>query len=422
MNLDLPHFELPFFTNLLILLVTARIFGEIFERFKQPAMIGEIIAGIILGPSLLNFIHRTEDIKVISELGIFLLVILAGLEINIDDILKSLKGKNIIISILAFFLPILSGFAVGYFFGQELMTTAFIGLCIAITALPVSIRILMDLGKINSDVGQKIISVAIFDDVLALTILGVLLNIKDTDMSIIAVAKVASISLLKLFVFIAILSFSYLLIKKVTKKGNYIEVSLDKLLSVIKGKEALFAIFFAFVLLFSTITEILGFHFIIGAFFAAMLISETVIGKENIKTIEKTTSSLAMGFLAPIFFAGIGLEFNFTSINSIGLLVAVILVSYLSKIIGGYLGGTFAGLNREISFTLGIGLNARGIMELVIANIAFKAGLINVEIFSILVIMGILTTLTTPIMLKRCFRRIDESSKIASDKILLKNE
>jgi len=417
MNLDLPHFELPFFTNLLILLVTARIFGEIFERFKQPAMIGEIIAGIILGPSLLNFIHRTEDIKVISELGIFLLVILAGLEINIDDILKSLKGKNIIISILAFFLPIFSGFAVGYFFGQELMTTAFIGLCIAITALPVSIRILMDLGKINSDVGQKIISVAIFDDVLALTILGVLLNIKDTDMSIIAVAKVASISLLKLFVFIAILSFSYLLIKKVTKKGNYIEVSLDKLLSVIKGKEALFAIFFAFVLLFSTITEILGFHFIIGAFFAAMLISETVIGRENIKTIEKTTSSLAMGFLAPIFFAGIGLEFNFTSINNIGLLVAVILVSYLSKIIGGYLGGTFAGLNREISLTLGIGLNARGIMELVIANIAFKAGLINVEIFSILVIMGILTTLTTPIMLKRCFRRIDESQT----KILPKN-
>lgn len=421
MNLDLPHFELPFFTNLLILLVTARIFGEIFERFKQPAMIGEIIAGIILGPSLLNFIHRTEDIKVISELGIFLLVILAGLEINIDDILKSLKGKNIIISILAFFLPILSGFAVGYFFGQDLMTTAFIGLCIAITALPVSIRILMDLGKINSDVGQKIISVAIFDDVLALTILGVLLNIKDTDMSIIAVAKVASISLLKLFVFISILTFSYLLIKKVTKKGNYIEVSLDKLLSIIKGKEALFAIFFAFVLLFSTITEILGFHFIIGAFFAAMLISETVIGRENIKTIEKTTSSLAMGFLAPIFFAGIGLEFNFTSINNIGLLVAVVMVSYLSKIIGGYLGGTFAGLNREISLTLGIGLNARGIMELVIANIAFKAGLINVEIFSILVIMGILTTLTTPIMLKRCFRRIDESSMITQTKILPNN-
>ena len=86
------HFELPFFTNLLILLVTARIFGEIFERFKQPSMIGEIIAGIVLGPSLFNLIHRSEELKVISELGIFLLVIIAGLEINIDNILKSLKG------------------------------------------------------------------------------------------------------------------------------------------------------------------------------------------------------------------------------------------------------------------------------------------------------------------------------------------
>lgn len=406
MHIDLQHFELPFFTNLLILLVTARFVGEIFERFKQPAMIGEIIAGIILGPSLLNFIHRTEDIKVISELGIFLLVILAGLEIDIDDILKSLKGKNIIISIMAFFFPIFSGFAVGYFFNQELITTAFIGLCVAITALPVSIRILMDLGKINSEVGQKIISVAIFDDVLALTLLGVLLNLQDTDMSFGAIAKVASISLLKLLVFVSILSFSYYLIKKITNKGNYIEVSLDKLLSVIKGKEPLFAIFFAFVLLFSTITETLGFHFIVGAFFASMLISESLIGKENLITIEKTTSSLAMGFLAPIFFAGIGLEFNISSINNIGLLVAIVSVSYISKIIGGFLGGTFAGLDKKVSLALGIGLNARGIMELVIANIAYKAGLIDIEIFSILIIMGVLTTLTTPLMLKKCFNRI----------------
>lgn len=88
---------MPFFTNLLILLVAARLLGEVLERFRQPAMIGEILAGILLGPSLLNLIHRTEEIKVISELGIFLLVIRAGLEINIDDILRSLKGRNIII-------------------------------------------------------------------------------------------------------------------------------------------------------------------------------------------------------------------------------------------------------------------------------------------------------------------------------------
>lgn len=192
--MHVPDFELPLFTNLLILLVVSRLFGEVFERMRQLAMIGEILAGILLGPSVLDIIHRTEAIQVISELGIFLLVIIAGLEINIDDILKSLKGKNIIISLMAFFLPIASGLAVGYFFGLDAMTTTFIGLCVAITALPVSIRILMDLGMIHSDVGQKIITVAIFDDILALTILGVLLNIKDTDMSFWAITKAASIS------------------------------------------------------------------------------------------------------------------------------------------------------------------------------------------------------------------------------------
>jgi Kef-type K+ transport system membrane component KefB len=402
-----PHFELPFFTNLLILLVTARIFGEIFERFKQPSMIGEIIAGIILGPSIFNLIHRTEDIKVISELGIFLLVIIAGLEINIDDILKSLKGKNIIISLMAFFIPIISGIAVGYFFNQDIMTTVFIGLCVAITALPVSIRILMDLGKINSEVGQKIISIAIFDDVLALSILGVLLTIKDSDMSVMSVVNAGAISFIKLIIFLSLLTFSYFLIKKVLRKGNYIQESLDKLVLLIKGKEPLFALFFAFVLLFSTITENLGLHFIVGTFFAAMLISESLIGKDNLKAIERSTTNMAMGFLAPIFFAGIGLEFNISSIGNIGLLVAVIAVSYLSKIAGGFFGGKLAGLSSRVSLTLGVGLNARGIMELVIANIAYRNGLINTEIFSILVIMGVLTTLTTPLLLKRAFARLE---------------
>lgn len=402
-----PHFELPFFTNLLILLVAARILGEVLERFRQPAMIGEIIAGIILGPSLFNLIHRTEEIKVISELGIFMLVIIAGLEINIEDILRSFRGRNFIISIMAFFLPIIGGTAVGLFFGMDMMVTVFIGLCVAITALPVSIRMLMDLGKVNSEAGQKIISVAIFDDVLALSMLGVLLNIKDTDRSLAEVAKAGAFSLLRLLVFIALLSSAYLLIRRILRRGDYLRESLDRLVAVIRGKEPLFALFFAFVLLFSTVTEILGLHFIVGAFFASLLISDSLIGKENLRAIETTTSKMAMGFLAPIFFAGIGLEFDIGSIGNIGLLVAVIVVSYLTKIAGGYAGGRLAGLGSRLSITVGIGLNARGIMELVIANIAYKNGLISTEVFSILVIMGVLTTLTTPALLKRAFAKLD---------------
>ncbi|MBL7753717.1 MAG: cation:proton antiporter [Chitinophagaceae bacterium] len=400
-------FELPFFTNLLILLVTARFFGEIVERFKQPALIGEILAGILLGPSVLNLIHRTEEIKVISDLGVFLLVILVGLEINIDDILRSMRGRNIIISLLAFFLPFFAGYFVAHAFHLPLMSAVFVGLCVAVTALPVSIRILMDLGQIQSEAGQKIISVAIFDDVLALTILGVLLNLKGSDMSTETILKTSAWSFLKLIGFISVLSLLYLLIRKLTHKGNYLEVALNRLLEFMKGREPLFAIFFAFILLFATISELIGFHFIIGAFVAALLISEDMIGRDNLKTIESTTSSIAMGFLTPIFFAGFGLEFNVQSFHQVALLVAILFVSFSSKIVGGYVGGRLAGLSTPLSLTIGIGLNARGIMQLVIANIAYKAGIIGSELFSMLILMGVLTTMSTPLLLGRCFKWLD---------------
>lgn len=405
----MPRFELPFFANLLLLLVIARVLGEIMERFKQPAMIGEIIAGVILGPALLNFIHRTEELKVISDLGVFLLVILAGLEINFDDILKSIRGRSIIISLLAFFLPILSGFMVGQLFHQKVMTTVFIGLCVAITALPVSIRILMDLKKLNSNIGQRIISVAIFDDVLALTILGILLGLKGKEMTYSSVTHATIITLIKLLIFLIIVFFSYRFIKKMARRENFIEQQLNKLLTVLRGKESLFAIFFVFILIFASLTEAVGLHFIIGSFFAAMLINKELVGEKHLTTFHNTTNGMAMGFLAPIFFAGIGLEFKFSAIENFGLLAAIIGVSFGSKIIGGYVGGRFARLNHLNSITLGLGLNARGIMELVIANIAYREGMINVEIFSMLVIMGLLTTLSTPFLLKRAFNRLDKS-------------
>ncbi len=408
MEFNVPSLELPFFANLLLLLVLARFFGEIMERFKQPAMIGEILAGVLLGPTILNFIHRTEELKVISELGVFLLVIIAGLEINLDEIVKSMKGRNIVISLLAFFIPITSGFFVGRYFELDVMTTIFIGLCVAITALPVSIRILMDLGKLNSPVGQKIISVAIFDDVIALTILGILLDIKDVEQTFSNITNATLLTLLKLSCFLILVIATYRVIRNVSREENFIENKLNKILSVLKGKESLFAVFFVFILIFATITESIGLHFIIGAFFASMLISKELIGEKHLNTFHNTTNSMAMGFLAPIFFAGIGLEFQFSSIQNYPLLFAIIAVSFLSKIIGGYVGGRFARLDHKISLALGFGLNARGIMELVIANIAYKAGIINTEIFSMLVIMGLITTLATPFLLKRAFFSIDK--------------
>ena len=402
---DLPSLHLPFFANLLLLLVLARVLGEVMERFKQPAMIGEILAGVVLGPTVLNVMVRNEELTAISELGVFLLVIIAGLEIDVREIAKTSRGRNLITSLLAFLIPIGSGFAVATAFDLAIVPAIFVGLCVAITALPVSVRILMDLGQLKSEIGQRIIAVAIFDDVLALTILGVLLDVNNSANSSIDVLGLAiGLTLGKILLLLAGLIFAYRLINKFTERDNFIELQLDKLLLFMRGKESLLAIMFAFILIFASLTEAVGLHFIIGAFFASMLLSKELVGVAHFQEFEKTTHGMAMGFLAPIFFAGIGLEFQFSSITEWGLLFAIIGVSFLSKIVGGYIGGRFAGLRHRKALTLGIGLNARGIMELVIANIAYREGLIGVQIFSILVIMGVFTTINTPMLLKRSFR------------------
>ena len=401
----MPGLHLPFFANLLLLLVLARVLGEVMERFKQPAMIGEILAGVVLGPTVLNVMVRNEELTAISELGVFLLVIIAGLEIDVREIAKTSRGRNLITSLLAFLIPIGSGFAVATAFDLALVPVIFVGLCVAITALPVSVRILMDLGQLKSEIGQRIIAVAIFDDVLALTILGVLLDVNNSANSSIDVLGLAiGLTLGKILLLLAGLIFAYRLINKFTERDNFIELQLDKLLLFMRGKESLLAIMFAFILIFASLTEAVGLHFIIGAFFASMLLSKELVGVAHFQEFEKTTHGMAMGFLAPIFFAGIGLEFQFSSITEWGLLFAIIGVSFLSKIVGGYIGGRFAGLRHRKALTLGIGLNARGIMELVIANIAYREGLIGVQIFSILVIMGVFTTINTPMLLKRSFR------------------
>ena len=402
---DLPSLHLPFFANLLLLLVLARVLGEVMERFKQPAMIGEILAGVVLGPTVLNVMVRNEELTAISELGVFLLVIIAGLEIDVREIAKTSRGRNLITSLLAFLIPIGSGFAVATAFDLAIVPAIFVGLCVAITALPVSVRILMDLGQLKSEIGQRIIAVAIFDDVLALTILGVLLDVNSAaDSSLNVLGLAIGITLGKILLLLAGLIFAYRLINKFTERDNFIELQLDKLLLFMRGKESLLAIMFAFILIFASLTEAVGLHFIIGAFFASMLLSKELLGVAHFQEFEKTTHGMAMGFLAPIFFAGIGLEFQFSSITEWGLLFAIIGVSFLSKIVGGYIGGRFAGLRHRKALTLGIGLNARGIMELVIANIAYREGLIGVQIFSILVIMGVFTTINTPMLLKRSFR------------------
>jgi len=401
------HFQFPFIVNLLILLLTAKVLGELAERFRQPSMIGELIAGIILGPSLLNVIPGPGEIKVIAELGVFMLILLAGMEIEVEEIRNSIRGKNIWIALLGFIVPMICGIGIGLVFHFSNTFTTFLGLCMAITALPVSIRILMDLGKLQTDVGQRIISAAIFNDIVAMLILGIILDLNDVSKDLKDLTFSIGITLLKVLVFMAILLVAYKLFKLAKRKVNVVNPRMNKFFHYLRGQESMFALVILYVLIFSSIAELLGLHFVVGAFFGAILIPRSMFSDRDYERVHRSISGITMGFLAPIFFATMGLSFEIQSLNKIVLLVVVLFASFISKILGGYFGGRLAGFNQPKSVAIGLGLNARGIMELVIANIALQNGFIDIPMFSILVMMAILTTILTPIFLKYSFDRID---------------
>ena len=406
----LLHQPLPLIVMLLIVLLAAKVFGELFEHLGQPSMIGEVLAGVILGPAVFNIVSNTPELKVIADLGIFLLIAMAGMGINVEEIRNSIRGRHVWIAVLGFLVPFLCGTLIGLGFHYNYTLSIFIGLSISITALPVSIRILMDLGKLESDVGQRIISAAIFNDIVALLVLGIILDFNEKSRNLGDIILATAFTTVKISGFIIILAIAYKLLMILKKHISQIIPRIENVLNFIQGRKAHFAVVMIFILAFASIAELMGVHMIIGAFFGAILFPRKLFTPEQFKNTKETTENITMGFLAPIAFAYIGVGFIFTDETNWWLMTIILSASVLSKILGGYLGGRLAGFQGTKSFAIGYGLNARGIMELVIANIALQKGLIDTSLYSILVIMALLTTILTPYFLKKAFNRIDVSA------------
>jgi len=387
--------------------VLSRVLGEIAARFGQPVMIGEILAGILLGPSVLNYVPYTPDIKVLAELGVLLLVFIAGMEMDLDALWDSFRGRGAWVSAAGFVIPLLCGILVGRIFHYDETRTIFIGLCVAITALPVSVRILMDLGKLKTEVGQKIVSAAVANDVAALLALGIILDVRSSGGSREVFFKSVGLAMSKALLFMVVIFIAARLAKRyplarVFRRGS----AMQRFFSKLKGEETLFAVVLLFVIAFASFSEFLGLDFVIGAFFGSMLLSHELLGRANFEEIEKTASNVTMGFLGPIFFAAIGLEFDARSLQNWWLVLAILVASFVGKVSGGYIGGKLAGMTNDESWAVGAGLNGRGVMELVIANIALTNGFINRQLFTILVLMAVVTTFATPFMLKYAYDRI----------------
>lgn len=391
------------FTTLLVLLIVARAAGEIAERMGTPAMVGEILAGVLLGPSVFNLVQITPGLKAIADLGVFLLVLLAGMEMEVSRLAEATRGRGVWVAVLGFLTPLSLGMAVGALLDLDATRALFLGLCLAITALPVSVRILMDLGRLQSQTGQLIVSAAVTHDIAALLMLGVILQARTGDGSFLSVMHWTGIGVAKTGVFILAIAGAYWLVEywvSLTPRSRRV---VSRVVAALRGKETVFALTVAFVLLFATLSDTVGLHFVAGTFFGGMLLSQRAIGRRNFDSVQKTASAVAMGFLAPVFFTLVGLQFRVAALASWGLVAAVLATGFAGKLLGGYAGAGVAGLDRRDRWIVAFGLNGRGVMDLVIATIALENGFIEPPLFSVLVLTAIVGTVVTPLLLRRAY-------------------
>ena len=396
---------------LLILLVTARLFSELARRVNIPSLAGEITAGIVMGLIFRNFsdtfpelvhIQDNEVFRAITEFGMFFLMLYAGIELHYTS-LKKASGNALWVAIGGMFIPLALGLGFGWLWlpDSELKSAQifFIGVALAITAVPVAIKVLIDLDKLHTKSGQTIVSAAVIDDVISLLLLALLTSFMKTGE--LPTLKGLAILTGKIILFFAItISIGMYVLPYIAKNWlrriGIAESELSFLLVVALG--------------FSVLAEVLGMHFILGAFAAGLFFAEREVKEDVYEDVKNKVQAITSGFLAPIFFASIGLSLELSAVVNIPLFVlALILIASGGKILGAGIPAKLSGLSTKDSLVVGNAMNARGAVELIIADIALRAGLFEKpgdsdlvgNLFSAVVIMAIVTTLITPFILKK---------------------
>lgn len=380
------------FLSVVIILALARILGELFRRLKQPAFVGELLAGIIVGP-LFGIVQIDEGLTILSHIAVFFLMLLAGLEMNLGEIKKAGKSA-IIVSVIAFIVPFVAGSQIASLFGLDTIQSMYMGLLLSITAIPVSAVVLMEFGVLRSKMGNTIITAAVINDILSLIVLAVLLQMSDSDGNEISIPQLG-ISLSKIGIFIAEI---VLLAFIVSKTEHWLPHKIGSFFDKLQSREAVFGILLVLTITVSLISHYTGLHFIVGTFFAGLIFGKLLIKKEANRAYG-IVSGVTFGFFMPVFFGFIGIEMNLRSMtDSIPLFAALLAVAIITKIGGGYLGARIVRFSNNDSLAVGCLMNGRGMIELAIASIGYAAGILDATLFSIAVAIGFITTILAPVL------------------------
>lgn len=390
------HENLVLILSLGLLIIAARMFGEFFRKFKMPLVVGELIAGIILGPSLVGHYfpevsnllftqnpHASLALSGIVNMSIIMLLFVAGMELNLSLIRQ--QGKAALsTSVLSLILPLALGFVTAYYgykyYGHnstdKLAFALFMGTSMAISALPVIARTLIDLNLFKTKIGSIIITAAMFNDligwILFSMIMGMLKGSANHSILLTLLYTIAYAILMLTVVRILINKSLPWAEKNFTWPGGFLSLSL--------GLAFLGAAF----------TEYIGLHAIFGAFIIGITIGDSVHVTEKMKDI---VNQFVTNIFAPLFFISIGFKVNFLDHFNLQITLIILVLAFVGKIFGGYFGAKIGGLSNKESLAIGFGMNARGAMEIILATLALQAHLIGEEVFVAIVIMAVITSI-----------------------------
>lgn len=399
LGLNLHHPLAILLAQIITIIIVARFFGWIFRKIGQPSVIGEIIAGIFLGPSLIGlyFPEFSEalfpaaslgNLQFLSQIGLILFMFVIGMELDFK-VIKNKANEAVIISHASIVIPFALGVCLSYFVYQQfapvgidfLSFSLFLGIAMSITAFPVLARIVQERGIHRTRLGNIVITCAATDDITAWCILAAVIAIVKSGSllsSLYTIALAVTYVLLMLF-----------MVKPFLKKVGDLYSSSDNL------SKPVVAIFFLTLIISSYATDVIGIHALFGAFMTGAIMPD-IVKFRNI-FISKV-EDVAVILLLPLFFVFTGLRTKIGLINDPYLwkvTAIIVLVAVAGKFLGSTLAARFVGQNWKDSLTIGALMNTRGLMELVVLNIGYDLGVLSPEIFTMMVIMALVTTFMT---------------------------
>ncbi|MDL2211435.1 cation:proton antiporter [Erysipelotrichaceae bacterium OttesenSCG-928-M19] len=376
------------FLSLAIILVSTKVLGMLCNKIGMPGVLGYILAGIILGPMVLNVVSSTSEIKLLAQIGVIFLMFYAGLETNTEEF-KRTALPSTLVGVVGVIAPLILGYFTAGFFFDDFWTKIFIGVILTATSVSITVETLSEMGKLKGKVGNIILGAAIIDDIIGLVIVSITVSLIansgggiDGHSLASVFANIGAFGLIAL----AVLFFVPRLIK-----SSGLDFSR-------KGATPLVL---AFALLLAFTSDFFGIAEIIGSFVAGLTLS-SIKGKRKIISNIKTIST---NFLSLIFFANIGLEAAIHGLTPtiVLMIVALTFIAIISKLIGcGFAAKVFRMSNRQ-AIQIGSGMVSRGEVAIIVANIGLSQNIIDQDTFVIMLAVTVLTTVIAPILLKFAF-------------------